>query len=131
MNPQNLFSGLYTCNVIDANNCYQSFSVFVNEGQLSTIEVSDSINDVMCFGESNGSIYLTASGGASPYSFSWSNGAILQNINLLSAGSYNVVVTDAFNQILSLTYTVNEPALLTASFNGLPALNFGCLEALI
>jgi hypothetical protein len=117
LNPQNLFSGLYTCNVIDANNCYQSFSVFVNEGQLSTIEVSDSINDVMCFGESNGSIYLTASGGASPYSFSWSNGAILQNINLLSAGSYNVVVTDAFNQTLSLTYTVNEPDLLTASYN--------------
>jgi hypothetical protein len=71
----------------------------------------------MCFGESNGSIYLTASGGASPYSFSWSNGAILQNINLLSAGSYNVVVTDAFNQTLSLTYTVNEPDLLTASYN--------------
>lgn len=43
----------------------------------------------------NGSINLLISGGQSPYSTVWSNGATTQNISGLSAGNYSVAITDA------------------------------------
>jgi hypothetical protein len=42
----------------------------------------------------NGSINITVTGGLNPYSFSWSNGAITEDISDLNAGVYTVVVTD-------------------------------------
>ncbi|MBK8880666.1 MAG: SprB repeat-containing protein [Haliscomenobacter sp.] len=41
-----------------------------------------------CFGESNGSVTVNATGGQSPYSFKWSNGATSQNLSSLSAGAW-------------------------------------------
>jgi hypothetical protein len=42
---------------------------------------------------SNGAVSLTVSGGISPYTYAWSNGATTQNISGLAAGVYSVTVT--------------------------------------
>jgi hypothetical protein len=48
----------------------------------------------VCFGESNGSIQTTPSGGNGNYSYLWSNSSIAQNPNFLAAGMYYVTMTD-------------------------------------
>jgi large repetitive protein len=51
--------------------------------------------DVACFGQATGSINLTVTGGTLNYSYLWSNAAITEDISGLTAGTYDVLVTDA------------------------------------
>jgi uncharacterized protein (DUF2141 family) len=53
----------------------------------------------------DGSATVAPSGGASPYSFAWSNNQTTAAINNLAAGSYTVTITDANN--CSVTATAN------------------------
>ena len=55
--------------------------------------LSAAITPATC-GECNGAISITVSGGAVPFSFDWSNGASVSNINSLCAGSFDLTVTD-------------------------------------
>ncbi|MBC8172666.1 MAG: PQQ-dependent sugar dehydrogenase, partial [Chitinophagales bacterium] len=54
----------------------------------------------------NGAINLTVSGGTSPYTFSWSNGATTEDISTLAAGDYTVTVSDAIGCEVTETFTV-------------------------
>jgi hypothetical protein len=48
-----------------------------------------------CYNCNNGSITTSFSSGTAPYTFSWNNGASIQNPSNLAAGLYSVVITDA------------------------------------
>ncbi|HZF99945.1 MAG TPA: T9SS type A sorting domain-containing protein, partial [Chitinophagales bacterium] len=50
--------------------------------------------DAVC-NQPNGSVNLTVSGGTSPYTYAWSNGATTQDILNVAAGTYTVTVTQA------------------------------------
>ncbi len=67
--------------------------LFLSAGLNAQIfTVSDSIVNEQC---SKGSIFLNVSGGTAPYTYSWSNGDLTQDINNLVVGSYSVTITDA------------------------------------
>lgn len=66
--------------------------------------------NVSCNGGSNGTINVSVSGGKSPYTYLWSNGATTQDLSGLSAGSYTVTVTDDGGQVRSMTFTISQPA---------------------
>ena len=51
--------------------------------------------NILCNGGNTGAINLTVAGGTLPYTYSWSNGAIIEDLSALTAGTYNVNVTDA------------------------------------
>ncbi len=51
--------------------------------------------EVSCFGEKDGWIDLTVTGGQSPYHYKWSNGPTTQDVEELAAGYYKVDVIDA------------------------------------
>ncbi|MCF8248907.1 MAG: gliding motility-associated C-terminal domain-containing protein [Saprospiraceae bacterium] len=56
-----------------------------------------------------GSIDITVLGGASPYTFSWSNGAMTEDISgLLGGFNYGVIVTDANGDFVSVNFFVNN-----------------------
>ena len=50
--------------------------------------------NVACNGQQTGSASIVVSGPKSPYSFTWSTGAITDSINMIGAGVYNVTITD-------------------------------------
>ncbi len=91
----NLLAGTYCVTLTDANACSYVDCAIVGQAQ-STITLSISTTDVTCNGGNDGSISLSATGGSSPYTFSWSNGLpSLSTQTGLSTGSYSVTVTDA------------------------------------
>ncbi|NBP30700.1 MAG: hypothetical protein EBV23_14190, partial [Flavobacteriia bacterium] len=91
-------------------------TVTITQPQVLSLN-STQIN-VSCNGGGNGSIDLTVSGGAAPYTYAWSNNAASQDINNLIAGTYTVTVTDANNCSTTTSATVTAPNAL--SLNALP-----------
>ncbi|MGQ0826975.1 MAG: sugar-binding protein [Bacteroidota bacterium] len=66
-----------------------------NNCSAVTIASTPTITNVTCTTCNNGAINLSsATGGAAPYTYSWSNGATTQNISNLTYGTYTVTVTD-------------------------------------
>jgi hypothetical protein len=73
----------------------------------SDLAVSVLANPALCNGVSNGSIYLTTTGGIQPYGFSWQG--FFENADsllYLSPGQYTYVVTDSMNCQLTDTIEV-------------------------
>ena len=70
------------------------------------------IADVLCFGEANGTIDLTVSGGKGAHTVLWSNGATDFNISGLMAGTYTATITDELGCEIESDYMVNEPEVL-------------------
>ena len=89
----NLSAGNYSVVITDFNGCLLNSSFTITEPN-TPISAAVTISNVSCFGGNNGSIDLTISGGVSPYSLSWSNGATTEDLNGLSANTYSVVIQD-------------------------------------
>ncbi len=71
--------------------------------------------DISCFGAQDGAVDVTVTGGLSPFTFAWSNGATTQDLSNLSAGNYSVTITDANGATLELAGTVFEPEIISLS----------------
>ena len=104
----NLQFGNYFVTVTDENQC-QSFKSVLLTQPAATLVVLGAKTDVKCFGETNGSISITTSGGTVPYIFSWSSGATTEDLSNLATGSYNLTVTDLNNCIATYNTTIFEP----------------------
>jgi subtilisin family serine protease len=77
-----------------------------------------SSGDATCNGGSDGAATVSASGGATPYSYSWSNGASGATASGLAAGTYTVTVTDNNSNQATANVTISQPTLLVASTSG-------------
>jgi len=121
-------TGIYAVTV-STNGCYDIDTISVNVNSPIIIVV-DSILDASCFGNNDGAIYTTVTGGSSPYNFSWAGTTqITEDIINLFAGVYAITVTDSLGctanssatvyepQQLSITHTTNNP-LCTEASNG-------------
>jgi len=86
----NLESATYNATITDANNCWDMVEVYVPE----PAELEVNLEAFASSGNNDGSINLTISGGTTPYTFNWSNGATTQNIQNLSEGNYQVTISD-------------------------------------
>lgn len=106
----NLSAGWYKVTLTDANNAQKIDSAYVSEGAAILLVFNTS--NTSCYGINDGSIDLSVSGGTSPYSYLWSTGAITEDINGLSPGTYFVTVTDANNCTITGSTTITSPAAL-------------------
>ncbi|HNL37471.1 MAG TPA: SprB repeat-containing protein, partial [Saprospiraceae bacterium] len=88
--------------------------------QLLTAQISVSIvaTPVSCYGGNDGSASANVSGGASPYSFSWSNGQTTALVTDLAAGVYTLIVTDAAGQSVTTVANINQPSALQVTAFG-------------
>jgi hypothetical protein len=106
-------AGTYSVTITDSNGCAMFNSIDVTEPEQLVITLTPA--NITCYGYNNGSINTTVSGGNTPYSFVWSNTAVIQNLINLGPGTYSVTVTDANNCTITSSTLVTEPPALDVS----------------
>ena len=108
-NATTAMSGTYSVTVT-ANGCTSGVgttAVFVNPAIVLTI----SETHVSCFGGSNGTATVNASGGSSGFTYAWSPaGGTGATATGLTAGPYSVLVSDASGCTGTITTTITQPA---------------------
>ena len=103
-NINNLSPGEYSLTITDFYNCENEIVVLIEEPEL--LEFSVNTFDVTtCYGDDNGSAYLTINGGSPPYSQNWFG----FNPNALQGGDYTVTVTDFNGCELTSNFVINQP----------------------
>ncbi|MBE0639510.1 MAG: DNRLRE domain-containing protein [Bacteroidales bacterium] len=107
-------AGDYDVTVVDDNGCTATAIFTLTEPSLLDVSVTLKV-DVSCYGGSDGSIDITVEGGTEPYTFSWSNGSVLEDLMGLPAGLYTILVTDAKGCTAQTSATVNQPPLMSVS----------------
>ncbi len=112
-----LDAGIYSVLATDFNGCTETTQVEVFEP--SEIVLNIVATNIDCFGDADGTITLTTSGGTAPLDFSWvgPNGFISgsQNLSGLEPGDYEVTVEDGNGCSVSDIVTISENADLTVS----------------
>jgi len=104
----NIPAGIYSLTVTDANGCTATTEQELSENEGITLAANNVINNT-CFGESNGSASISASGGQGMYEFSWSNGGTNPTESNLPAGTYTISVTDSGGCNGEITIEITEP----------------------
>lgn len=119
----NVFNGLtagpYTVYFKEAAGCQGSLTITVNGP--TALATNATTVPVICHGQNNGVITITANGGITPYQYSIDNGVTWQSSNIFNVaqGAYTILIKDFNGCTKTQTVTVTEPAQLTAnSING-------------
>lgn len=109
-----LIQGNYTVTAKDGNGCTVSLMVTITQPAVLTGFIASQTN-VNCFGETNGSVLITASGGTPGYIYSIDAGAFSINPSFtnLPAGSHPVVVKDTNSCTAFVAVIITQPTLLT------------------
>lgn len=109
----NLYAGTYISTVTDNKGCTVADTVLIT--QPAAINTSFTKTDVNCYGGNNGSIILSASGGTTPYNYSWNTTPVNTTavITNLVAGTYVGTTTDGQGCSKKDTIIITQPTLLT------------------
>lgn len=105
-NITGLTAGTYTVTVTNRFGCTDTASFTLN--QPSAITATATTTDVVCMGDSTGSIDLTVNGGTAPYTYLWSNGTTTQDLTNIPAGFYCGTITDANGCTINLCDSITE-----------------------
>jgi hypothetical protein len=109
-----LIAGIYTVIVTDQNTCSTTANATIT-APAAILSASSVLANETCNQLDNGLIDVSVSGGTSPYTYIWSNGANTQDLNPLSAGTYVVTITDNNGCTTILSQTITQPSLLAAT----------------
>lgn len=109
----NLSAGSYVISVTDGNACAKSVTLTIS--QQSAIVIASQVTDVLCNGDANGTVQLSATGGAGNYILELQiNGTYTSATNdlfsNLPAGVYAARATDGAGCQTVTSVTVTEPA---------------------
>lgn len=106
--------GIYLLNITDTAGCMFTDSVSITEP--TSLGISFSSMNALCFSGNEGTITATANGGTPPYSYLWSpNSETTASINNLTAGAYILAITDTNGCSMSDTVTISEPSAIVLS----------------
>lgn len=123
----NLTAGTYAITMLDADSCFIDTSFTLSQPlQLTS---NPSVNNISCFGNNDGSVSMTTTGGAPPYQYSI-NGGILQanpTFSNLSVGIYTILTEDINGCNSSTNIGITEPSLL--SLDSLQITNPTCFNS--
>ena len=122
-----LYSGDYIITISDSANCFAVDTIFVSQPSSLSISLDSSIN-LLCFGECNGELYITADGGDSVYTYLWTgpNGftSTDEDLDSLCYGTYELMLSDTTESIY-MTFTITQPAELNIITSADTALCYG------
>ena len=103
-----LTPGEYCLTLTDMNGCTNTQCFVVQSGNCNLV-VTGTQQDVLCNGDTTGSVTLSVAGATDPVTFAWSNGNNTSVNSNLGAGVYVVTVTDGIGCTAIETFTIHEP----------------------
>ncbi|MBL7926932.1 MAG: T9SS type A sorting domain-containing protein [Bacteroidia bacterium] len=108
---KNLAAGTYTVTVTDSKGCTGVGTATINQPAALVCNTTV-INNVSCFGGTNGKVQVSVSGGKAPYTYLWNTNPIATTaiVNNVAAGTYTVTVKDKNNCTTVCMVTVTQPA---------------------
>lgn len=121
----NLGAGTYAVTVTDANQCTNTANITLTEP--TALSFTFRVNDLTCFGQNNGSIYVEATGGVPPYRYTFDN-IKFQTSNAfmgLKAGQYVVTTYDANDCQQTEVIIVNPAVQVTVDLGNNQILDLG------
>lgn len=131
-------AGTYSVIITDANGCNYTRTISVSQPPAiaATTSITSNYNgqNVSCFGSTNGSASVTATGGTSPFTYSWTTvpTQTTSSATNIGAGSYSVTVTDVNGCNVTSTVTINQPTVLNAQIfdlSNFAGYNISCFGA--
>lgn len=111
----NLAPGTYTVTVTDQNGCTDVATGIVSALDCNLTAGITIIDEIDCFGNNNGVLAATTSGGNGNITYQWSNGSSTQQISNLGPGNYQVTATDANNCMATASQIIVQPSQLTVN----------------
>jgi gliding motility-associated-like protein len=119
-------SGTFTLGGTGAGGCqYISNTITVTENPNPVVTLVASA-DESCFNAGDGSITVTSTVGSPAFIYVWSDGQSTATASNLSAGTYDVTITDANQCSATGSYSINTPAELLLALNTLT--NASCYQ---
>jgi len=103
----NLYAGIYSVLVTDYNGCTSSNTYTLSQPS-NPLVTNGVIVNASSTNSGDGSIDVTISGGAAPYTFIWSNGSTTEDISNLNPGTYVISITDANGCTTSSSFIVEN-----------------------
>ncbi len=104
----NLAAGIYIATVADAQGCSNIIPALISNTNAPSVSIN-SVTNVTCFGDEDGAIDVSVSGGVTPYTFEWSNGDTTEDLNNLSPAPYELIVTGGDGCLSIIQGIVGEP----------------------
>lgn len=109
----NLSEGVYYLTITDAKNCILRDSFKINEPDFFVAEIDSSqTNNISCAGENDGQISLQVTGGnAGNITYDWTPSIVINQASAsnLSAGNYQIIVTDSKGCQSTVNTIISEP----------------------
>lgn len=105
--------GSHTVTTTDANGCTATATVSISENILPLSVSISQEKEIKCAGEKTASLKAEANGGKGPYKFAWTGGVQSETAASLSAGSYDVTLTDATGATATAKFTAKEPTVIS------------------
>jgi gliding motility-associated-like protein len=104
-------------------------SVVMTQTRLVITDMKDSLTvlkSISCNGLSDGGLAVKiSSGGRTPFSYNWTNGATAAQNNNIRAGLYRVTITDTDGCQLVDSFVLKNPPPLSISIVGVPPICYG------
>ena len=126
----NIAAGNYSVSITDDNGCTANLSTSISQ-PITALLIEPEITNINCHDIANGAINITVSGGTTPYTFLWSNGATNEDLSNLPIGTYTITVTDNNGCTASTSASVSSPAVLSTSAGTTSPLCYGAATASI
>jgi SprB repeat len=118
----NIPAGTYSVTITDASSCTRTVNNILVTQPSAALAATLSKTDPSC-GVTNGSVTAMVSGGTAPYTYDWNGtptGDGTATITGLSAGNYQVTVTDAKNCTVIVSITLSTAATIVLTTNITP-----------
>jgi len=111
LNLTGLAAGNYTLTATDSRGCSAVKMATVNS--YNEIIVNSTVSNILCKGETNGSITVAVSGGSGNFAYLWTTGATGASLQNLGTGNYGLSITDIQSGCtVQRNFTITQPASL-------------------
>ncbi|HWY98110.1 MAG TPA: hypothetical protein VNY36_03395, partial [Bacteroidia bacterium] len=123
LTAEGITSGLYTVTVTDHNGCEGLVRATIGEPTTAVSVIITSHTNAASACNSNGTAVALASGGGSPYTYSWLpstgvTGANTASPTTMAGATYTVIATDHNGCTANASVTISQPSAVTANIGG-------------